>query len=548
MAESGAVPGQARKRNGTPSVYPFHVFLFALASVLHPLTFNLNMAALSDAAAALAGATGFAAVVYLGVAALRRRFDALTAVLSSIWVVGALFYLDLFRSLNQLLDGGFMMARTLPFAVLILGALTIVALRLDRAALIVHTLLNGVALVVFAPPAWQAVSYEWRNGAARSVYDAGRAAAEMPQIADVREPAIHSRPPDIYHFIFDRFASDANLEQHYGVKDHISDYLEERGFYVARGSHSNYLMTGPSIASTFHMDYLDMLAGDPRIAGDNWQPIFEMLGDHRVARFLRARGYEVLQFGSWWAGTHWSRVADQNHSLAFSEFNMLYLRETMLRPLFGFLPATDFVTRLDWDNGNCRRVPRQVDMVKSIGPRPRPVYVFVHILVPHGPFGFGPDGRCLSQDEQEARGDAQGYVDQVAYAGQIIHEVVTALQAPGRVRPVILIQADEGPYPDREKGVAWQDAPAEQLRIKTGILNAFYFPDGNYGLLYPDVSPVNSYRVLFDTYFSAALPLLPDRIIVFPFETDLYNFHDVTDVVRGDTADGSSFRPESSWR
>ena len=78
-------------------------------------------------------------------------------------------------------------------------------------------------------------------------------------------------------------------------------------------------------------------------------------------------------------------------------------------------------------------------MVKSIGPRPRPVYVFVHILVPHGPFGFGPDGRCLSQDEQEARGDAQGYVDQVAYAGQIIDEVVTALQAPGRVRPVILI-------------------------------------------------------------------------------------------------------------
>ena len=114
VAESGAVPGQARKRNGTPSVYPFHVFLFALASVLHPLTFNLNMAALSDAAAALAGANGFAAVVYLGVAALRRRFDTLTAVLSSIWVVGALFYLDLFRSLNQLLDGGFMMVRTYP--------------------------------------------------------------------------------------------------------------------------------------------------------------------------------------------------------------------------------------------------------------------------------------------------------------------------------------------------------------------------------------------------------------------------------------------------
>ena len=63
---------------------------------------------------------------------------------------------------------------------------------------------------------------------------------------------------------------------------------------MARGSHSNYLMTGPSIASTFHMDYLDFLASDPRIAGDNWQPIFEMLDDHRAARFLEARGYDLL--------------------------------------------------------------------------------------------------------------------------------------------------------------------------------------------------------------------------------------------------------------
>ena len=174
-------------------------------------------------------------------------------------------------------------------------------------------------------------------------------------------------------------------------------------------------------------------------------------------------------------------------------------------------------------------------MVKSIGPRPRPVYVCPYSGAAWS-LGFGPDGRCLSQSEQEARGDAQGYVDQVAYAGQIIRDVVTTLQAPGRERPVILIQADEGPYPDREEGVAWQHASIEQLRIKTGILNAFYFPNGNYGLLYPDVSPVNSYRVLFDTYFMATLPPLSDRIIAFPFANDLYNFHDVTAVVRGATA------------
>jgi hypothetical protein len=529
-------PRNSHNREGKRRVYPCRPFLFALASVLHPLVFNLHEAPLPDAARALAGATAFAALVYLGVGALRRGFDAVTAVVSSIWVVGALFYLDIFRSLNHLLDGGYTMVRTLPVALAILAALTFLALRLGRGQLVVHTLLNGVALVVFAVPAWKAASYEWRNGAARAVYDADRAAAEMPQIAEVRHSAEGERPPDIYHIVFDRFASDASLARYFGTEGQISDYLEDRGFYVARDSHSNYLMTGPSIASTFYMDYLDFLATDPRIGGNNWQPLFEMLDDHRAARFLTARGYDVLQFGSWWAGTHWSRVADENNPLAFSEFNMLYLRETMLRPLLAILPRTDFATRLDWDNGNCRRIPRQAEMVKAIGDRQRPVYVFWHLLMPHGPFGFGPDGRCLTQDEQAERGETQGYIDQVDYAGRIIREVVTTLQAPGRDRPVILIQADEGPYPDRDETVAWQDAPADELRIKTGILNAYYFPSGDYSLLTPDITPVNSYRVLFDAYFDAGLPLLADRILAFPSDSELYEFHDVTGAVRGDTA------------
>ena len=527
-------PHNHRKK---PRIYPLHPFLFAMASVLAMMTNNLKMLTFSDVAPALLGTLGFAALVYLVTGALRRRFDAVTAIIASIWVVGGLYFLDVFRPLNRLLDGGFTMVRTLPVALVILALLTVAALRLGRAQLVVHTLLNGVALVLFVLPAWQAVSYERRNAPAREAYDADRAAAGMPQIAEVSAAADGERPPDIYHFIFDRLGSDAALSQYYGLDDHISDWLESKGFYVARDSHSNYLKTGPSIASTFYMDYIDFLAGDPRIEGDNWHPLFEMLGDHRAARFLRARGYDFVQYGSWWAGTHENPVADENHPLGFSEFNMLYLRNTMLRPLFQILPATNSTRLLGWDNGQCQRVARQIEMIKSVDKdRPRPVYVFAHILVPHGPYPFTPDGRCLSQDEQSERGDPQGYRDQVAYAGNIIRDVVGALQAPGRDRPVILIQADEGPFPDRDYSVPWQDAPADELRIKTAILNAFYFPSGDYSLLRPDITPVNSYRVLFDTVFDAGLPLLPDRIFAFPNDKELYDFHDVTGVIRGDTA------------
>ena len=73
---------------------------------------------------------------------------------------------------------------------------------------------------------------------------------------------------------------------------------------------------------------------------------------------------------------------------------------------------------------------------------------------------------------------------------------MTALLAEGRPPPVILIQADEGPIPAPAPSVPWQDATDEELRIKFGILNAFYFPDGDYRRLRQDITPVNSYRVL----------------------------------------------------
>jgi hypothetical protein len=288
------------------------------------------------------------------------------------------------------------------------------------------------------------------------------------------------------------------------------------------------------------MDYLDVLAETPTHDGGNWRPIFAMLDYHRVGRFLRARGYTHLQFGAWWAGTHRSGAADENHPHGFGEFAMLYLRSTILRPLFHAVPRTPLTMRLDWDNAQCQRVARQVEQVKGIGARDDPVYVFVHILVPHGPYVFAPDGRCLTQKESAARGDRQGYIDQIAYADRIIEDVVTALQEREGPSPVILIQADEGPFPSRDNQIPWQEASSEELRIKLGILNAVYYPNGDYELLRNDMTPVNSYRLLFNTFFNTDLPILPDRIFAFPDDWTLYEHHDVTDRVRTEAAAGDA--------
>jgi len=66
-----------------------------------------------------------------------------------------------------------------------------------------------------------------------------------------------------------------------------------------------------------------------------------------------------------------------------------------------------------------------------------------------------------------------------------------------------------------------------------GILNAYYFPDGNYRDLDQHITSVNTFRILFNKYFGTKLERLPDRIFAFPDYSNVYDFYDITDVVGG---------------
>lgn len=516
-------------------------FLLAIASVLALMTRSLNRLTVAEVLPTLWGALAFSALVCLVVLAIRRRLDARTAVIATLWVAFALFHLSLVEGLGRLVGTDLEIIRSLAAQLPVLLALSYLAHRLPRPlAETAHLVLTGIACVLVIPPAWQVAAYQWRHAAVHAVYDPEQAAAGLVELAARLAPEAEDRPPDIYHFVFDRYTSEPVLAEHFGFDNSaIGLFLEERGFFVARDAFANHPRTAHSLAATFSMDYLDWLSGDPRIPGDGWHVPHAMLADHRVGRFLKAMGYELAQFGSWWNGTYWSRIADLNRPHGFSEFAMLYLRRTVARPIFHLLPRMPLTMRLDWDNAQCQRVAPQVAEIEALGdpagaaPRDRPLYVFAHILVPHGPFNFTAEGGCLSQSESFARGEAQGYLDQIAYANRLIKGLVERLLAPERRPPVIIIQSDEGPFPRRQPGIPWQEASPAELQIKSGILNAFYFPDGDYQALHERISPVNTYRIVLNHLFGTDLPILPDKTLIFPDERNLYIFHDVTARLRG---------------
>lgn len=522
---------------------PLHPFFFAAMSVFTLYASNLNELYFSDVATALGAALGAALVLFLGFGAVLRSFGAKAAILASAALLAGLFYIDIVDTANRYIGIGLSPLAALPIilATLALIALVVTWSRVDLTP--ANAVLNIMAVILFAFPAWQVAAHEWRAGEGSPVIakDFDDSVHEAADAALIGTPAQAKSTPDIYYFIFDRYGSQSTLAEQYGFDNgHLVDFLKTKGFHVAADSHANYLKTAHSLASTFHMGYLDFLREAPRSKIGDWHPIYDLLGNHRVGRFLKSRGYDFIQMGAWWGPTHYNAFADENYSFGFSEFDYWYLRKTIVPTVLEVVaPSSTYANRMQSDLGQCHRVPRQIDKVMEISERNEATFVFAHILVPHDPYVFDPDGRCLSFEERKRRSERDGYVAQLRYANSLIKDLVSALLATEGPKPIIIIQADEGPFPDRYRhsNRSWQEATVDELKMKMGILNAYYFPDGDYRDLDQHVTSVNTFRILFNKYFGTRLKRLPDRVFAFPDYFKVYDFFDITDKVGGTPPD-----------
>jgi hypothetical protein len=98
---------------------------------------------------------------------------------------------------------------------------------------------------------------------------------------------------------------------------------------------------------------------------------------------------------------------------------------------------------------------------------------------------------------QEEKGKIIGYRDQVAYVNKRMVPLLQSLIANSEVPPVIILQGDHG-------------VGSFTHHDRMAILNAYYLPNGREQKLYQTISPVNSFRVVFDHYFGGDYPLLED--------------------------------------
>ncbi len=76
----------------------------------------------------------------------------------------------------------------------------------------------------------------------------------------------------------------------------------------------------------------------------------------------------------------------------------------------------------------------------------------------------------------------------------------------------------------------WEHPTDLAIRERMSILNAYYFPGRESDLLYESITPVNTFRIVFNEYFDGQYPLLEDRNY-FASWLAPYKFTDVTRTV-----------------
>jgi hypothetical protein len=100
----------------------------------------------------------------------------------------------------------------------------------------------------------------------------------------------------------------------------------------------------------------------------------------------------------------------------------------------------------------------------------------------------------------------RNYRGQVAFISNKALETVETILSTSQRPPVIVLCSDHG----SEFEVDWEHPESSNLRERMANLEALYLPGNAAKKLYPTMTNVNIFCVIFDSYFGADFPLLPD--------------------------------------
>lgn len=493
---------------------PYFVILLSIFPILFIFTNNIFMVSIDELILPLTISILFSIILWFILKYILKN-GRKSAIIVSLFLILFFSYGHLFIAANGVEFGIFDTSKhyyfVIPF-VIIFAIGTFLTIRTKRKLDNAITIGNGIAITLILIASVNIGTYSIQNIETTSNSNLGIFDTQNNSKSDL---------PDIYYIILDGYANSETLQQEYNFDNSdFINYLKTKNFVIPQNTHGNYPLTFMALASSLNMKYVNEESGfdskdEAQISGQ------KLIQNNDVMKQLKSKGYSIISFdtGSWY--TNSIRLADWHvcgmNSLN-SEFVSMIVRTTMLYPIHVKLLASDVREGIlcIFDE-----LPKLTDRTQ------KPIFVFAHIIIPHPPYIFDKDGNLPDVDSLSLTSgwdDQIGYVEQLQFANTKVKHVVNEILSKDK-SSIIIIQSDHGP-----RAIDWENPDENMIRMVFGIFNAYYLPNDGDQKIYDSITPVNSFRILFNYYFDENFELLDDNAF-FSSAEEPDRFEDVSELL-----------------
>lgn len=330
-----------------------------------------------------------------------------------------------------------------------------------------------------------------------------------------------NKKPNIYFIILDGYINSQAAYKYYNFDNsQFIKTLRSKGFYVADYGISNYGHTKFSVPSMLNFNYLENLGIKP----DNKAiSINDKLNSLYINNKLTT-DFISNKYNLYYINLENAIARNFNEKYVYKTFlppdntSEYTLKNMVLQNSFLFFNTNNF--------GLAHRtnVYAAFDYIKECSNnKTSNKFIFAHILTPHFPYIFDEKGNLpepkareeliINTNKNTYAPNSTSYLKQIKYVNNLAIDLFDTINKSDKEAVVIFI-SDHGYVPQKDYPLSkpvFAFFNDDDYYVRAGNLEAIYFPDGDYSMLYDSITPVNLVRVLLNKYFDAKLPLIEDK-------------------------------------
>ena len=498
----------ASKKPSWLQSFPLHPFLLAVYPILALLAFNISEVDFSFGFRALLLSIIMAGLLVLVFYWLFRDWRR-TALISTVILVLFYSYGHVYILLKGVTVNELYLFRHRTLVPIWFGLAALMVWWASRKSINIKSAtytLNIVGLFLLILPLVQVTSFFIQSRVSQ---------ADAEKNATALNLKTANKSPDIYYIILDGYGRADVLKNEYGYDNlDFLNTLRDLGFFIADCAQSNYAQTQMSLASSLNFDYIDALSDRFVPGSDDRTGLDVLIHQSAVRESLEKAGYQTVAFATGFLATELTDadyfLGPQHSRGELNEFEYLLMETTFARLI---QDGNRFGMQTSGSERFRERTLFALDKLDELSYIKGPKFVFVHLIIPHPPYVFGPTGGPVEPaavGTTRTQEGASHYRDQVIYINSRMMEIVPKIIANSTTPPIILIQGDHGP------------TVASSPRARMSNLSAYFLPEVDTPID-STITPVNTFRIILNEYFGQNLKLLDDVSLYSGYD-DPFNF------------------------